>query len=102
VSLTLDQHIRLRVDLVALVREYVPWGLKRRCKRSSLFDGLCPWCYEQNQWGPLTVSDCRSIFACKRCKRHGNCFDFIMEAEHLTRIEARDYLAARVGLEFPR
>ncbi len=86
------REIRDRIDIVELVREYVP--LK---KVGSNFVGLCPFHSETKP--SFTVNPAKQIFHCFGCQVGGSVFDFVMAAEGVEFSEALSILAARAGVE---
>ncbi len=90
---TIDE-IKDRIDMVDLISAYVM--LK---KRGRNYVGLCPFHLEDTP--SFTVSPDKQIFYCFGCQKGGNCFDFLMEYEHLTFPEAAEKLAVRAGVTLP-
>lgn len=90
---TIDE-IRDRIDMVELVSSYVIMK-----KRGRNYVGLCPFHLEDTP--SFTVSPDKQIYYCFGCQKGGNCFDFLMEYEHLTFPEAVEKLAARAGVPLP-
>ncbi len=87
-------EIRDRTDMVDLIAPYVM--LK---KRGRNYVGLCPFHLEDTP--SFTVSPDKQIFYCFGCQKGGNCFDFLMEYEHLPFPEAAEKLARRAGIPLP-
>ena len=85
-------EIRDKLDLAALISEYVP--LK---KAGRNFKAPCPF---HNEKSPsFVVSPERQIWHCFGCGKGGDCYTFLMEYERLEFPEALRMLAKRVGVE---
>ena len=90
----LISEIRDRVDIVALVGEYVT--LK---KRGTNHIGLCPF---HNEKSPsFNVRAEQKYYHCFGCKESGDPFSFLMRMEGLTFPQALRALAEKVGVELP-
>jgi len=87
-------EIRTRLDIVAVISEYVP--LKKGGKN---FKGLCPFHQEKNP--SFMVDEERQIFHCFGCGEGGNIFTFIMKMEKLNFPEAIKMLAQKAGVSLP-
>lgn len=84
-------QIRDRIDIVALVSEYV------KLKRSgSSYLGLCPFHNEKTP--SFTVSQEKGLFHCFGCGAGGDIFTFVMKKEGLTYPEAVRFLANKAGI----
>jgi DNA primase len=90
---TIDS-IRERVDIVELVREYVP-ALK---KAGRTWKACCPFHSEKTP--SFTVNQEKGLFYCFGCQTGGDIFGFVMQAENLTFNEAAEKLAQRAGVEW--
>jgi len=90
----LIDSIRERVDIVELVREYVP-ALK---KAGKTYKACCPFHSEKTP--SFTVNQEKGLFYCFGCQEGGDIFDFLMKIEHLSFAEAGEKLAVRAGLEW--
>jgi len=87
-------EIRERVDIVALIGEFV------RLKKSGVsFKGLCPFHNEKTP--SFYVHPRRRFFHCFGCQASGDVFSFLMRAEGISFPEAARLLAARAGVEIP-
>src|SRR5687768_4849882 len=85
-------EIRDKIDLAALIGEYVP--LK---KAGRNFKAPCPF---HNEKSPsFVVSPERQIWHCFGCGKGGDCYTFLIEYERLEFPEALRLLAKRVGIE---
>ena len=87
--------ISSRLDIVELIREYVP--LKQKGRN---LQGLCPFHSEKTP--SFTVSPDKQIFHCFGCGVGGNVFSFIMQKEGLTFPEAVEKLALKAGVNLPK
>src|SRR6478672_8781018 len=67
-------EIRERVDMIALVSEYVPL-----VKRGSNHVGLCPFHAEKTP--SFNVSAAHKYYHCFGCKESGDAFSFVMRLE---------------------
>ncbi len=85
-------EIRERIDIVALVGEYVT--LKRR---GANFVGLCPFHSEKTP--SFNVHRERRFFHCFGCQASGDAISFLMRIEGSTFPEAARTLAERSGIE---
>ncbi len=84
-------EIRRRVSLLDVVSSHVTL---RRSGRS--YKGLCPFHSEKTP--SFTVDPERGFFYCFGCHAGGDVFDFVMRTGTLSFGEARQELAARVGI----
>jgi hypothetical protein len=80
------------VDLVELVREYVP---KLR-KAGSQFQGPC--IFHGEKTGSLTVHPSKALWKCHGCGLGGNPINFLMRAESISFPQAVRSLALRYGV----
>ncbi|MGH9856735.1 MAG: DNA primase, partial [Acidobacteriota bacterium] len=85
-------QIREKIDIVALISEYVP--LK---KAGRNFKAPCPFHTEKSP--SFVVSPERQIWHCFGCQKGGDCYTFLMEYERLEFPEALRLLAKRTGIE---
>ena len=90
----LIEEVRARNDIVDLVSQYVK--LKRA---GSSYVGLCPF---HNEKSPsFNVSPAKQMYYCFGCGAGGNVFNFVMQYENYTFLEAVQYLAERSGVTLP-
>ncbi len=89
-------EIRNRVDIVDLVRDYVP-SLKQAGRN---FKACCPFHSERTP--SFTVSQDKQMFYCFGCNKGGDIFTFLREIEGLSFPEAAERLAQRAGVEWKR
>lgn len=86
------QKVREATDLVSLVGETV--ALRQRGR--DLW-GCCPFHHEKSP--SFHVMPDRGFWKCFSCGKGGDCFDFVMERDHLEFPEAVRALAERAGIE---
>lgn len=92
----LFNFIKQNVDILTVVGEYT--NLK---KTGSLYwKARCPFHHENTP--SFTVSPHKNIFYCFGCHVTGDVINFIEKIEHLTALEAAQYLAQRYHLEIPK
>ena len=86
-------RVREKIDIVSLISEYIP--LK---KMGRNFKALCPFHTESTP--SFVVSPERQIWHCfGGGAKGGDCFEFLMEYEHLEFGEALRTLAKKAGVE---
>ncbi len=85
------QKVREATDLVALVSETV----QLRQRGRDLW-GCCPFHHEKSP--SFHVMPDRGFWKCFSCGKGGDCFDYVMERDHLEFPEAVRMLAERVGI----
>ena len=86
--------VRSAVNIVSLVSEYV--ALKKRGRNHV---ARCPFHNEKTP--SFNVSEEKQIFMCFGCGVGGDAFRFIMQIEHLSFVEAVQFLAGRHGIALP-
>jgi DNA primase len=87
-------EVRIRNDILDVISEYI-----RLEKKGQYYFGLCPFHGEKTS--SFSVTPSKQIFYCYGCGKAGNVFNFVMESESLTFIDAVKYLAERVNYELP-
>ncbi len=90
------QQVKSQVDIVSVVREYVP-TLK---KAGSRWVGLCPFHTEKTP--SFGVHAVHQFYKCFGCGQGGDVIKFVMEIEGLTFWEAVKLLAERHGIPVPK
>ncbi|MBI3288566.1 MAG: DNA primase [Elusimicrobia bacterium] len=84
--------IRSRLDIVALVGEFVPLT-----QAGNNWKSRCP--FHQERSPSFIVSPVRQTFHCFGCGEGGDAFSFVMKSESLSFMEAAEKLALRVGVK---
>lgn len=93
---------RIRDEDIALVRErtaivdVVSERVTLRSGGSQTMKGLCP--FHDEKTPSFTVRSDRNVWFCHGCGRGGDAISYVMDAEHLTFVEAVEHLAARAGV----
>ena len=88
-------QVRDATDIVAIIGQHVQL---RKAGRS--WKGLCPFHGEKTP--SFNVSPERKSFICFGCSKKGDVFNFIMEMEGKSFVEAVEQLAQRYGIEVPK
>ena len=88
-------QIRDAADIVQVIGQHVQL---RRAGRN--WKGLCPFHGEKTP--SFNVSPDKGFFHCFGCQKHGDVFDFVMELEGKSFVEAAEQLAGRFGIVVPR
>ncbi len=86
--------VRSRVQLVEVVGRHV-----KLTRRGREWTGLCPFHNEKTP--SFTVNEDKGFYHCFGCQAHGSVFDFVMQREGLSFIEAVEKLAAEAGMQMP-
>ena len=87
------ESIRSRVDIVELVKDYVP----QLSRAGRSFKARCP--FHQERTPSFIVTPERQTFHCFGCGEGGDVFAFLMKMESLSFIEAAEKLAGRAGVK---
>src|SRR6476620_468895 len=87
-----QQRVKEATDIVALIERYVKL---RRSGRARI--GVCPFC---NQEKAFTVypAGAKAGWHCYACKKGGDVFNFLMEKEGKTFVEALKQLGAEANI----
>ena len=91
---SLIEKIRDSVDILDLVKEYVP-SVKRS---GTSYKACCP--FHQEKTPSFTVSPDKGLYYCFGCQTGGDIFDFLMKIESLSFNEAARKLAERAGIDW--
>lgn len=84
-------EIRNSVNIVDVVSNYISLT-----KRGKNYFGVCP--FHEDSDPSLSVSEEKQIFSCFSCHTSGNVFNFIMEYEHISFMEALKMVADMGGI----
>lgn len=87
-------EIRQKADIVQIISDYVKLELK-----GKNYLGLCP--FHQEKTPSFTVSRDKQLYYCFGCGAGGDIFNFMMEMENLSFMEAAKILAERFGVQLP-
>ncbi len=88
-------QVRDATDIVALISNYLT--LKKAGKG---YQGLCP--FHTDSSPSFHVNPNTQLYYCFGCQKGGNVFNFIMEMEKMSFIEAVELLAEKAGISLPR
>lgn len=88
-------EIRSRADIVAVIGQHVQ--LK---KAGRNWKGLCPFHGEKTP--SFNVHPEKGFFYCFGCQKKGDVFNFVMEMEGKSFVEAAEQLGARFGVAVPK
>ncbi len=91
---TIVEQIKDRLDIVDIIRQYVP-DLKRAGKT---FKACCPFHHEKTP--SFTCNNEKGLFYCFGCQAGGDVFDFVMRMENIPFNEALEKLAGLAGVEY--
>ena len=91
VSEELINEIRRSVNIVDVVSDYIPVEQKGRN-----YFALCPFHDDHNP--SMSISPDKQIYTCFGCGAHGNVFNFVMDYEHVSFIDAVKMIGRRVGV----
>ncbi len=91
---SLVEKIRDSVDILDLVKDYVP-----NVKRSGTsYKACCP--FHQEKTPSFTISPDKGLYYCFGCQTGGDIFDFLMKIENMSFNEAVRKLADRAGIDW--
>ncbi|MDZ7376461.1 MAG: DNA primase [candidate division KSB1 bacterium] len=88
-------QVRDATDIVALISNYLT--LKKSGKG---YQGLCP--FHADNSPSFYVNPNTQLYYCFGCQKGGNVFNFLMEMEKMSFIEAVEFLAEKAGITLPR
>lgn len=91
ISDTKINEIRNSTDIVRIISDYMP--LKAQGKN---YVGVCP--FHDDHSPSMHVSPEKQIFKCFVCNKSGNVFQFIMNYENISFVEAVKKVADKVGI----
>lgn len=92
-ALTNEQinNIRNNVDIVEVISSYIPLTPK-----GKNFFGVCP--FHSDQHPSMSVSKEKQIYTCFSCGASGNVYNFLMDYEHISFIDAVKKCADLAGI----
>ena len=85
-------NIQKSVDIVDIISGYLPLTSK-----GKNFFGVCP--FHSDHSPSMSVSREKQIYKCFACGASGNVFNFVMEYENISFIEAVRLLANKAGIK---
>lgn len=88
----LINELRNRLNIVDVISSYIPLT-----KKGRNYFGLCP--FHDDHSPSLSVSSEKQIYKCFVCGESGNVFNFVMNYEHISFIEAVEKLAKDIGMD---
>lgn len=84
-------NIRSSVDIVDIIGSYLPLT-----QRGRNYFGVCP--FHDDHSPSMSVSKEKQIYTCFSCGATGNVFNFVMDYEHISFIEAVKKMADKSGI----
>lgn len=88
----LIRQIREKVDIVDVIGERLPLE-----KKGKNYFGICP--FHDDTSPSLCVSREKQIYTCFSCHATGSVYTFLIDYEHITFVEALQYLGEKVGVD---
>ncbi len=88
-------QVRDATDIVALVSNYLTLR-----KSGKGYLGLCP--FHTDTSPSFHVNPNTQLYYCFGCQKGGNVFNFLMEIEKMSFVEAIEFLAQKAGISLPR
>jgi DNA primase len=88
------ETIRERLDIVEVIRDYIPLIQKA----GKNFKALCPFHNEKTP--SFTINPDTQRFYCFGCQEHGDVFSFIEKIDGLTFMESAMKLASKAGVQW--
>ena len=85
-------NIRSSVSIVDVISDYIPLT-----KKGKNYFGVCP--FHDDHAPSMSVSETKQIYKCFSCGATGNVFNFIMDYEHVSFMEAVKMVAAKAGID---
>ena len=89
------EEVRMKNDIVDVVSQYVKLN-----RRGNTYFGLCPFNNEKTP--SFSVTPSKQMYYCFGCGAGGNVYNFVMEYENYTFVEALQHLADRAGVQLPK
>lgn len=83
--------IQRKTNIVDIIKEYVPLTQK-----GKNYFGICPFHDDHNP--SMSVSESKQVYKCFVCGNAGNVFNFVMEYEKISFIEAVKLVANKIGV----
>ena len=90
----LKEDIKSSIKLSDLIKKNI--ALKQRDK--SNFIGLCP--FHKEKTPSFNISDDKGFYHCFGCGKNGDIFNYVMEMENISFLEALKRLADLAGIEY--
>ncbi len=87
-------EIRARVSLAGVISKHL-----KLTRKGREYTGLCPFHNEKTP--SFTVNEAKGFYHCFGCGAHGSIFDFEININNLSFLEAVEKLASEAGLEMP-
>src|SRR5574344_1404597 len=84
-------NIKNSVDIVDIVSSYIPLT-----QRGKNYFGVCP--FHDDHSPSMSVSKEKQLYTCFSCGATGNVFNFIMDYENISFIEAVKIVADKAGI----
>ncbi|HOW88831.1 MAG TPA: DNA primase [Elusimicrobiales bacterium] len=88
----LSDSVRAKLDIVDVVRDYIP-SLR---KAGRNYKAACP--FHDEKTPSFTVSQDKQIYYCFGCNEGGDMFKFVMKIDGLTFVEALKKLSLKAGI----
>lgn len=84
-------EIRKSVNIVDIISEYIPLEQKGRN-----YFAICPFHDDHNP--SMSISPEKQIYTCFVCGAHGNVFNFLMDYENISFVDALKLVASKTGI----
>jgi len=84
--------IQKKVNIVDIISSYIPLE-----KKGKNYFAICPFHDDHNP--SLSVSYEKQIYTCFVCGKSGNVFNFVMDYENISFIEAVNLIANKIGID---